>query len=196
MVIVSMRFFPVGNGGLPGFFAGYRRQSTQSPKRQITISRGHTRVPRRWPPVSTPDSLAMRSNYGYRAFVFVSKGRTHAGCRYNWCRRRGAPERRRKPAEGPRLPVEGSGQADCEEACAFSLEGAARETAIKQDPSDPGLTPAKVVNRVRTRGTASAGRWRCSAKLISCHATNDGSSSRRPLPLVRAGAIRVISRRQ
>jgi catalase len=205
MVIVSLKFFPVGTGeDFRDFLLAIADSPPNAPKPtkfdQFVAS--HPSVPKAFATVSTPDSFADEEYYGIDAFVFVSKDGRKQAVRYNM-----VPEKvvHLTPAEaGKKAPdflVEDLPRRIAKKPVLFHLKAQLAEPGDQtRDPSEPWPDTRKVVELgVLTLDKPVPDSLAVQRKLLfmPTQLTDGIELSDDPLPIVRAGAYSVsFSRRQ
>jgi catalase len=205
MVIVSLKFFPVGSGeDFRDLLLAISQSPPNAPKPtkfdQFVAS--HPSVPKAFATVSTPDSFADEAYFGVDAFVFVSKDGRKQAVRYMM-----VPGKvvHLTPAEaGKKTPdflVDDLPRRIAQKPVVFHLKAQLAAPGDQtKDPSQPWPDTRKVVELgVLTLDKPVADSLAAQKKLLfmPTQLTDGIELSDDPLPVVRAGAYTVsFARRQ
>jgi catalase len=205
MVIVSLKFFPVGTGeDFRDLLLAIADSPPNAPKpnkfEQFVAS--HPSVPKAFGTVATPDSFADEQYYGIDAFVFVAKGGRKQAVRYQM-----VPEKvvHLAPADAakkaPDFLVDDLPKRIAKKPVVFHLKAQLAAPGDQtKDPSQHWPDTRKVVELgVLTLDKAVADSLAAQKKLLfmPTQLTDGIELSDDPLPVVRAGAYTVsFSRRQ
>ncbi len=205
MVIVSLKFFPVGTGeDFRDLLLAISQSPPDAPKptRFDQFVASHPSVPKAFATVSTPDSFADEEYYGIDAFVFVSKDGHKQAVRYMM-----VPEKvvHLTPEEaGKKTPdflVGDLPRRIAQKPVVFHLKAQLAAPGDQtRDPSQPWPDTRQVVELgVLTLDKPVADSLAAQKKLLfmPTQLTDGIELSDDPLPVVRAGAYTVsFSRRQ
>jgi catalase len=205
MVIVSLKFFPVGTGeDFRDLLLAISESPPNAPKptKFDQFAASHPSVPKAFATVSTPDSFADEEYFGIDAFVFVSKDGRKQAVRYMM-----VPEKmvHLTPAEaGKKTPdflVDDLPRRIAQKPVVFHLKAQLAAPGDQtKDPSQPWPDTRKVVELgVLTLDKPVADSLAAQKKLLfmPTQLTDGIELSDDPLPVVRAGAYSVsFARRQ
>jgi len=199
MVIVSLKFFPVGSGeDFRDLLLAISASPPEAPKptKLDQFFASHPNAPKAFGTVATPDSFADEEYYGIDAFIFVNRTGQKQAVRYQMVPEKLVhltPEEASKKA--PDFLIDDLPHRITKKPVVFHLKAqlAAREDQTK-DPSEPWPDSRKVVDLgVLTLDKPVTNSLEAQKKLlfIPTSLTDGIELSDDPLPAVRAGAYGV-----